>query len=170
VTFPPVTVKLVMPTAPTTEKAGGCFQLVGAPGGVVHVSLNFDVEVGTRESPLKTLEHLFAFAPVKVIVPLIVPVTAMPAVVTHGLAELPSVAFTVIFSVVAVPFVKSGGLKPMAPLHAPRDWLQVTLPGSTGWSGVPDAPASTAGVSAKTTTPAVANIMCRQSLFILDPL
>jgi hypothetical protein len=121
VTFPPVTVKLVMPTAPTTEKAGGCFQTVGAPGGVVHVNLNFEAEIGTRESPLKTLEHLFAFAPVKVIVPLIAPVTAMPAVVTHGLAELPSVAFTIIFSVVAVPFVKSGGLNWIAPDHGPSD-------------------------------------------------
>ena len=119
VTFPPVTVKLDMPTAPTTEKAGGCFQTVGAPGGVVHVSLNFAVDVGTRESPLKTLEHRFAFAPVKVIVPLIAPFTAMPEVVTHGLAELPNVAFTTIVSLVAVPLFKRGGLKLIAPDHGP---------------------------------------------------
>jgi hypothetical protein len=119
VTFPPVTVKLVMPSAPTKEKGGGGFQTVGAPGGVVHVSLNFEVEIGTRESPLKTLEHLFAFAPVNVILPTIEPVTAMPAVVTHGLAELPSVALTIIVSVVAVPLLKSGGLNRIVPDHGP---------------------------------------------------
>jgi hypothetical protein len=121
VTVPPVTVKLVIPTAPTTEKAGGGFQMVGAPGGVVHVSLNFEVEVGTRESPLKTLEHLFAFAPLKIILPWIAPATAMPAVVTQGLAELPKVALTTIVSVVAIPPLMRGGVNRIVPDHTPCD-------------------------------------------------
>ncbi len=120
VTFPPVTVKLVMPGAPTTEKAGGCFHFVGAPGGTAQVSLNFDVEVGTRERPLKTLEHLLAPEPVNVNVPLIAPSTAMPDVVTQGLAELPNDAFTVIFSVVAEPPLKSGGVNLIDPDQTPR--------------------------------------------------
>ena len=119
VTFPPVTVRLVIPGAPTTEKDGGCFQGVGAPGGVIHVILNFDVEVGTRDTPLKTLEHRLDFAPVKVKVPLIAPSTAMPDVVTHGLAELPNVALTTIVSVVAVPPLNRGGVKVIPPDHTP---------------------------------------------------
>jgi hypothetical protein len=160
VTFPPVTVKLVMLGAPTTEKDGGCFHTVGAPGGVIHVSLNFDVEVGTCDAPLKTLEHRLDFAPVKVRVPLIAPATAMPAVVTHGLAELPNVAFTTIVSVVAVPPLRRGGLNVIPPDHTPCDALHVTTPGSTGWNLI-TAPASTAGTSVNTNTLAVPTSMRR---------
>ncbi len=119
VTVPPVTVKLVMPGAPTTEKAVGCFQIVGAPGGTVQVSLNFEVVVGTRERPLKTLEHLLAPEPVKINLPLIAPSTAMPAVVTQGLAEFPNVALTIIVSVVAVPPLRIGGVNLIDPAQAP---------------------------------------------------
>ncbi len=160
VTVPPVTFKLVMLGAPTTENDEGCFQGVGAPGGVIHVSLNFDVVVGTCDAPLKIFEHLLDFAPVKVKVPLIAPATAMPAVVTHGLAELPNVALTTIFSVVAVPLLRIGGVNVIDPDHTPCDGLQVTTPGSTGWNFT-TAPASTTGTSVKTNTPAVPTIMRR---------
>jgi hypothetical protein len=168
VTFPPVTVKLVIPGAPTTEKAGSCFHRVGAPGGVIHVSLNFDVEVGTRDRPLKTLEHLLDFAPVKVKVPLMAPSTTKPAFVKQGLAELPKLALTTIVSVVDVPLLKSGGVNLIVPDHTPWDWLQVTTPGSTGWNFVA-APAPSVGTSARTNTPATPAIMRRESFFICHP-
>jgi hypothetical protein len=155
VTVPPVTFKLVMLGAPTTENADGCFQGVGAPGGLVQVSLNFEAEVGTRERPLKTLEHLFAPAPVKINLPLIAPLTAMPAVVTQGLAVLPNVALTVIVSVVAVPPFRIGGEKLIAPDQTPRDWLHVTVPGRTG-GNLTAAPASTDGTSVNANTPPAA--------------
>jgi hypothetical protein len=119
VTVPPVTVKLVMPGAPTTEKAEGCFQGVGAPGGVAHVSLNFEVDVGTRDRPLKTFEHRFDFAPVKINLPLIAPVATKPAFVRHALAVLPNAAVTTIVSVVAVPPLVSGGVNLIEPDHGP---------------------------------------------------
>lgn len=165
VTFPPVTVKLVIPGAPTTENAGGCVQGVGDPGGTSHLSLNFEAAVGTRERPLKTLEHLFAPAPVKINVPLIVPETAIPVVVTHGLDELPNDAFTVIFSVVAVPPLIIGGLNPIDPDQTPCVALQVTSPERGGGNGKA-APTPTAGTSVNPNAPAATTIARRHSFFI----
>ncbi len=118
--------------APVTLKADGCFQLVGLlPAGAVHVNLNLSLAAGAGSTePLKTVAHLFALpAMLNLSDPTIEPNAIVPALVTHGLAVLPSAAFTVMVSTLAAPVFLSGGEKVIAPFHTPSAGLHVTVPG-----------------------------------------
>jgi hypothetical protein len=66
------------------------------------------------------------------IFPTIAPRATKPAVVTHALAVFPSVAFTTIFSLFALPPFMRGGLKVTLPFQTPPDGLHVTVPGKIG--------------------------------------
>jgi hypothetical protein len=61
--------------------------------------------------------------------PLIVPRATVPAVVTHGLAELPRVALMTNFSLLAVPPFMRGGTNRIVPVQTPWAGLHVTWPG-----------------------------------------
>jgi hypothetical protein len=107
VTLPPVMAMVDgTPRVPTTENAGGCFQMLGAPGGVVHVSLNFEAGTGAWGAPLKKVVQLLAppgAGTTNLSAPLIFPISAVPAEVAHPPAVLPRVAVTVTSSDVATP-------------------------------------------------------------------
>ncbi len=114
VTVPLVMVILDMVAAPTKVKFEGCFQMVAvAPDGVVQVILNLDPVIGAgRADPLKTVAQLFAPVILKPIPPVMAPITG-PTLATegmHGLVVLPRLALTTIFSTVAAPPLKSGGV------------------------------------------------------------
>jgi hypothetical protein len=130
VTVPLVMVILLMAAAPTKLKFEGCFQVVGVlPAGVVQVILNLDPATGAGSAdPLNTAAQLFAPVKLKPRFPVIAPATAMPVVVMHGLAELPRVALTTIFSPVAVPPLTSGGENWIVPFQTPLAGLHFTVP------------------------------------------
>ena len=133
VTVPFVMVILVMAAAPTKLKFEGCFQVVAvAPDGVVQVILNLDPVTGAgRADPLKMVAQLFAPVMLKPSPPVTAPITG-PTLATegmHGLAELPRVALTTIFSTVADPPLKSGGVNWIVPFQTPPPELHFTVPG-----------------------------------------
>lgn len=130
VTMPPETAMVEgAPKVPITENGGGCFQILGAPGGADHFSLNFEARTGTRGPPLKMVVQLLAppgAGTTNFSFPLIVPSSTEPALVPQGAAVLPSVALTVKTSEVAVPPVFKGGLNLITPVQL---LVHVTEPG-----------------------------------------
>jgi hypothetical protein len=133
VTVPLVMVILVMAAAPTKLKFEGCFQVVGvAPDGVVQVILNLEPVTGAgRADPLKMVAQLFAPVILKPSPPVTAPITGpmLAAEGMHGLAVLPRVALTTIFSTVADPPLKSGGVNWIVPFQTPPAELHFTVPG-----------------------------------------
>src|SRR5580692_7201206 len=100
------------------------------PPGEDQVILNLPGVGAGRAVPLKIVAQSLADpAMLKVMVPAMLPSAITPVLVTHGLPVLPSTAFTVIFSVLAVPPFMSGGEKTMTPFQTPLDGVQVTVPG-----------------------------------------
>lgn len=149
VTFPPLIVMLFKPAEPVTTNGGSCFQMVGLlPGGVLQRIWNLELTPTGAGSaaPLKMVAQLFALpGMLNLSFPEIDPRATVPAVVTHGLAELPRVAFITNFSLLAVPPLMRGGTNLIVPVQTPLAGLHVTVPGwFTGFEIADAAPDSNA--------------------------
>jgi hypothetical protein len=146
-TWPSVMLIFARLGKPLNLNDGGWVQSVGlAPAGVLQVILNFAF-VGVMAVPEKIVAQSLAWpAMLNVIVPAMLPSAITPVLVTHGLAVLPSDAFTTIFSTFAVPPSMSGGEKVIAPVQVPCAGLHVTVPGYGGLTTAPAVPTAATAV------------------------